>query len=295
VAGPIYSHSRLSSFEDCPKKFEYRYVLRVPSETESIEGFLGKRVHEVLERLYRFTQEGRVPSLARVIARFRSWWDEHYDPERVRIVRSELDATHYRALGERCLDNYYRRFYPFDADETLAVEEKVLFSLDDAGAYRIQGFVDRVVRAPDGALEIHDYKTSQRVPRQQQLDADRQLALYQLGVADRFGSAQGVRLVWHYLLPNQVRTSSRTPQQLEALRGETMALIDRIHAEQRFEPRPGPLCRWCEFAGRCPAAPASASASASASAPAADAAGRPEPPHPVEGPAPTPRGQLSLL
>ena len=28
----IYSHSRLSSFEDCPKKFEFRYVLKVPSD-----------------------------------------------------------------------------------------------------------------------------------------------------------------------------------------------------------------------------------------------------------------------
>ena len=100
----IYSHSRLASFEDCPKKFQYRYVLRVPAETESIEGFAGKRVHEVLERLYLFTTSGKVPSLARVLERFRIWWDEHYDPQRVRIVRSENDAAHYRQLGKRLLD-----------------------------------------------------------------------------------------------------------------------------------------------------------------------------------------------
>ena len=29
----VYSHSRLASFEDCPKKFHYRYVLRVPAES----------------------------------------------------------------------------------------------------------------------------------------------------------------------------------------------------------------------------------------------------------------------
>ena len=51
---PIYSHSRLSSFEDCPRKFHYRYVLKIPQETEGIEAFVGKRVHEVLERLYEF-------------------------------------------------------------------------------------------------------------------------------------------------------------------------------------------------------------------------------------------------
>jgi putative RecB family exonuclease len=256
VKQEIYSHSRLASFEDCPKKFHYRYVLRVPTETESIESFLGKRVHEVLERLYLFTSSGKVPSLARVIERFRIWWDEHYDPQRVRIARNENDAAHYRQLGERCLTNYYRRFYPFDADETLAVEKHVTFSLDEEGAYRIRGIIDRVVRARDGAIEIQDYKTSQRVPRQERLDKDRQLALYQMGIAEQFGYQREVRLVWHYLLPNQVRTSSRTPEQLEALRGETIGLIDRIRAETRFEARPGPLCPWCEFGEICPTNPA---------------------------------------
>jgi putative RecB family exonuclease len=256
VKHEIYSHSRLASFENCPKKFQYRYVLRVPTETESIESFLGKRVHEVLERLHLFTNSGKVPSLARVLERFRIWWDEHHDPQRVRIVRSENDAAHYRQLGERCLTNYYRRFYPFDGDETLDVEKRVTFSLDEGGAYRIRGVIDRVVRARDGAIEIQDYKTSQRVPSQERLDKDRQLALYQMGIAEHFGYDQAVRLVWHYLLPNQVRSSSRGPEQLEALRGETIGLIDRIRAETRFEARPGPLCPWCEFGEICPENPA---------------------------------------
>ena len=55
---PIYSHSRLACFENCPKQFHYRYVLKIPSESESIEAFLGKRVHEVLERLHRFVARG---------------------------------------------------------------------------------------------------------------------------------------------------------------------------------------------------------------------------------------------
>ena len=249
----IYSHSRLSSFERCPKKFEYRYLLKLPAETESIEAFAGKRVHEVLERLYLAARERRVPSLRRVIERFRALWDEQFDASRLRIARAENSADLYRENGERCLTNYYRRHYPFDADETLGVEERFTFSLDAAGSYRIQGVVDRVVRARDQAIEIHDFKTAQRVPRQSELDSDRQLALYQLGVAERYGSDQPIRLVWHYLLMDQVRISTRTPAALEELRTSTLALIDRIRAETVFEPRPGPLCRWCEYAGICPA------------------------------------------
>lgn len=249
----VYSHSRLSQFESCPKKFEYRYLQRIVPDTESIESFLGKRVHEVLERLYRFTRQGRVPSLPRVLHRFRALWHEHYDADRIRVAREETHASLYRENGERCLENYYRRHYPFDADETLGVEQRVAFALDEGGAYRMQGVIDRVVRARDDAIEIHDYKTGARVPRQQELDRDRQLALYQLGIAGRYGPGRSIRLVWHYLLSNQERRSTRTPEQLDELRGTTMRLIDRIRAEAEFAPKPGPLCRWCEYQDRCPA------------------------------------------
>jgi putative RecB family exonuclease len=283
AADEIFSHSRLASFEDCPRKFHFRYVQKVPAESESIEAFLGKRVHEVLERLYRFTSRGAVPSLARVIERFRAFWDEHFAGARVRIARDGVEAGHYRANGERCLANYYRRHYPFDYGETLAVEERVAFRLDATDRYRVQGVIDRIVRTPDDEIEIHDYKTGQRVPRQEQLDQDRQLALYQMGVAERFGAGRPIRLVWHYLLSDQVRTSSRTPERLDELRRETIELIDRIRAERRFEARPSALCRWCEFSPICPAS------AERAAGPAADGSGATLPP-----PA-TASGQLLLL
>ena len=71
----------------------------------------------MLERLYEFAARGLVPSLARVLARFRANWEEQYDAERLRIVREEMTAGDYRQAGERCLENAYRRLYPFD-DET---------------------------------------------------------------------------------------------------------------------------------------------------------------------------------
>ena len=265
----VYSPSRLASFEDCPRKFHFRYVEKVPVDSESVEAFVGKRVHEVLERLYHFTDRGMVPSLGKVLDRFRSMWAEAWSPDRIRIVREGMEPLHYRANGERCLTNYYRRHYPFDHGETLGIEERVAFSLDEGGGYRVRGIVDRIVRTPDEAIEIHDYKTGQRVPRQEQLDQDRQLALYQMGVALRFGHDGPIRLVWHYLLSDQLRTSSRTPEALASLRDETIGLIDRIRAEREFEPRPSALCRWCEYSKLCPAGPDRAAAAPDAAAPLA--------------------------
>jgi putative RecB family exonuclease len=279
----VWSHSRLGCFEKCPRQFHFRYVERTPAPCESIETYLGKRVHEVLERLYRFVGDGRVPSLAAVLRRFRGDFDTRFDAGRIRIARSEEDAASYRAAGERCLSRFYRRHYPFDADETLGIEEHVSFSLDARGGYRVQGIIDRLVRARDGALEIHDYKTARRTPAQRVLDEDRQLALYELGVRERHPEAREVRLVWHYLHAGDVRSSTRTPEQLETLRRETMELIDRIGTEVEFEPRPSALCAWCEYSDLCPA---------SAVRPRAEAS-RPRPPAVPE--ALPGRGQLSLL
>ena len=137
IVPTVYSHSRLSSFENCPRQFYYRYVEKVPVETESIEAFVGKRVHEVIERLNRFVERGLVPSLGKVLARFQALWDEHFAPERVRIVRAENPPESYRQMGERCLTNHYRRNYPFDADESLGIEQHVSFALDADGRYRM--------------------------------------------------------------------------------------------------------------------------------------------------------------
>jgi putative RecB family exonuclease len=268
----VYSHSRLSCFEKCKKQFYYRYVEKRPVDTESIEAFVGKRVHEVIEKLNRFVERGVVPSLPKVLQRFRTDWEEQFQAERVRIVRAENPPEVYRENGEHCLGNHYRRNYPFDRDESLGIEQHVGFALDGDGRYRVRGIIDRVVRAADGAIEIHDYKTGRWVPSQQELDQDRQLALYQIGVETRY-EGTAMRLVWHYLLRDQVRVSTRTPEQLEELRARTIELIDRIEAERDFEPQPSALCSWCEFNDVCPAM----QANAPDAAPAAATGSSPEP------------------
>jgi putative RecB family exonuclease len=182
-----FSHSSLNCFETCPKQYHFRYVEKIRVDLEGIEAFMGKRVHEVLERLYLFVAEGKVPSLERVLFRYRQNWEERFDADRIRIVRSGTEPGFYRSGGARCLENYYRRHYPFDADETLGLEKRIRFQIDEEGKYKIRGIIDRLVRAQDGALEIHDFKTSARVPSQATLDGDRQLALYEIGIRQQLG------------------------------------------------------------------------------------------------------------
>lgn len=250
--GTIYSHSRLSSFENCPKQFEFRYIQKIPSESEGIEAFVGKRVHEILERLYLFVGRGQIPGIEKVIDRYQKLWEESFDADRVRIVREGTPLTYYRELGEACLRGYYLRHYPFDDGQTLGIERRVIFPLDEAGKYRMQGIIDRISRARDGAIEVHDYKTGARVPSQRILDQDRQLALYQIGLAREYGEDTPFRLVWHYVAKNRTCSSTRRPEELAALRETTMQRIDEIEATTSFAPKKIALCNWCEYKDRCP-------------------------------------------
>ena len=248
-----YSHSRLSSYENCPKQFHFRYVEKVKTEWEGIEAYLGKRVHEILERLYHHVARYlRPPSLGQVQRRFQQDWQTAWH-DHVRIVRDDRDKSFYVRQGERCLENYYRSHYPFDQGETVALEHQVELALDPEGRYQMRGIIDRVVRTGDGRYEIHDYKTGATLPSPAQIERDRQLALYQIGIQQMRPDAKEVELVWHYLAFNKTLRSQRSPAQLADLREATIGRIQEIEAAQEFPARPSALCRWCEFNERCPA------------------------------------------
>lgn len=249
----LYSHSRLSSYEDCPRKYAFRYVEKVTTEWEGVEAFVGKRVHEILERLYHHVRaHGRPPSLAQVLTRFQRDWRSRWHPQ-VRIVRTENDVAHYLRHGEQCLTHYYRAQYPFDEGETVALEHDLQIALDPDGRYRMRGIVDRIVRTREGGYEIHDYKTGASLPSLARLATDRQLALYQIGLQQSYADAESVELVWHYLSFNKTLRVRRTAEDLEQLRAETIGAIDTIESAREFSPAPGPLCRWCDYAELCPA------------------------------------------
>ncbi len=247
---PVYSHSRLSSFEQCPLKYKYAYIDKLPRDRRpTIEAFMGNRVHEAMEKLYQDVSRARPPAIEELADFFQRRWDDAWTPEII-IVKQDYDAGHYRRVGERCLRDYYRRYHPFDQARTVGLERRV--ALQVAGRYRLSGVIDRLARQPDGGYEIHDYKTSTTLPNQAKLDEDRQLALYQLGVQQEFHDAQDVRLIWHYLAFDTSFMSTRSAPQLIDVQERVAELIGRIETTTQFPPRESALCRWCEFQDICP-------------------------------------------
>ncbi len=248
---PTYSHSQLSTYETCPHQYKLAYVDKIKTETEGIEAFMGSRVHETLEKLYRDLKVTKLNSLEDLITFYHQDWEKNWN-ERVQVIRREFGVEDYRRLGERCITDYYKRYRPFDQGKTLGLEENIYFPLEEEKGYWIRGFIDRLTLADHSILEIHDYKTSNRLPTQGDVESDRQLAFYHMGVEGKWKDIEGIRLVWHYLAFDTEIRSSRTPEELHRLREKTLELIQKIEADRWFAPKEGPLCGWCDYQGLCP-------------------------------------------
>ncbi|MBS3062267.1 MAG: PD-(D/E)XK nuclease family protein [Candidatus Diapherotrites archaeon] len=245
-----YSHSRLSCFETCPLQFKWRYVeKREALKGEGIEAFMGSRVHEALEKLYKDALVEKRHSLEELLAFYGAEWAREWN-DGIVIVKDHLEAEDYQKTGERCLRDYYQRYHPFDQARVLGIEDRV--ELDLGENVRLQGFLDRLDQRADGVYEIHDYKTGMTLPKKEALEGDRQLALYSIAVKERFPDAERVELVWHYLAFDKELRSTRTPEQLETLKAEVRAAVKAIEAEQEFPAKTSALCSWCEFQPECP-------------------------------------------
>jgi len=248
----IYSHSKLSTFEQCPLKFKLRYIDKIkPDIEQTIEGFLGIKVHETLEWVYNEMLKGREKEiqLDELIEYYAISWNRDYNSE-IKIVKEEFQAEDYFNKGIRFLINYFKSHAPFK-DDTIELEKRIFLDLEDGN--KIIGYIDRLVHNKEtNIFEIHDYKTTGTLKSQEELDKDRQLALYSLAIRDMFPEANDVHLIWHFLDFNKKIISKRTKEQLNQLKQDILQLIKKIESTNEFPPCPSALCGWCDFQGHCP-------------------------------------------
>jgi len=250
MASQTYSYSRLTTYENCPLSFKFRYIDREKPGfiQEGIEAFMGKRVHETLQKLYDDLKLEKRNSLDSLLETYSELWKKEWSDDVV-VVKPSLKPENYFLTGSRCISDYYKRYQPFNQDKTIATEAIIRINL---GEVALRGFIDRLSEKEDGHYQIHDYKTGGYFPQMQKFDQDRQLALYQIGVADSYPNVKKVTLVWHYLAFDKEVRLEKTTQQLEELKQGICSLVEEIESTKEFLPKESTLCDWCEFQHLCP-------------------------------------------
>lgn len=242
-----YSHSKLSTFEQCPLMYRFGYIDHLPKPPSGIEAFMGDLVHQTLEDLFRLKLEfDREPTCEAAEQLFLQKWDETYSPD-IPIVRRDVTAEDYKNKGLKCLRNFFEMDSCEDFGELVTPELDFHFGLGDN---TLTGKIDRIQRR-DGKYHIIDYKTSRRDMTQEKADSDRQLALYEIAVRELFPDAEEVVLHWYMLDHTHVVSSTRERAELDALKTAIQLTIDEIESTTDFLPCESNLCDWCDYQDAC--------------------------------------------
>ena len=80
-----FSHSRLALLADCPRRYAFRYVEKVPEAFQTADAVLGTAVHEAVQWLHAEREESRSRSEDEAAGRFLEAWRAGMTP-RVKVV-----------------------------------------------------------------------------------------------------------------------------------------------------------------------------------------------------------------
>ena len=241
-----FSYSKLSSFDKCPRAYEFRYVLGENERFSTIERHMGSTVHEALRWIYAERGAGRVRSPLDATEKFDELWDSPALAAAI-VVKSGRAAEDYRREGREMVERHVAGRFRDDRTETLELERRFRVELDDG--LRFNGIIDRVARNPDGTLRIVDYKTGSRVSDP---SADPQLAYYAMWVLDEHGVDE-VELVYEDLRQGRPLSGHLRRADLDAHLVTLLGSIRSILATDVYPARPSVLCRWCGFNPLCDA------------------------------------------
>jgi len=266
------SATALEAYKECPRRYYYAQVLRLPDE-DNIALAFGDAMHTALERYNRALMAGNQPAWPELEA----WLAEGLDP-----ARCQSAGQHAQLLqrGRTFLERYHR-WAQGRWRRIIGVEERFEAPYTDAQGriHQVVGRYDLIAEADDGAIEIVDYKTGKRssvVNKRITKGSDKnpqaklQLGLYYLA---RFGGEvdPNARVMYIFLrheedeypsglLPDfdpgeQAIATTHSAESLAAIRTRVNEIIDGILANRFDRTDDTSKCERCPFRNVCEVTP----------------------------------------
>ncbi len=247
------SYSALTTYKQCPLKFKFQEIdrIRVPKGLEAVFGAI---IHRCLK--FMFERTPLYPTSDEIINLFRNLWEQ-----KTGIKISPEEEKAYCENGLDILKNFYRLNQPWNFNVLdLELRFEVLIPEPNIQENHIlTGIIDRVDKTQnEDVYEIIDYKTSRRMPSQDDLDKDLQMSIYHLGISRRWPhiKPEKIKLSLYFLKHGEKITTSRSQKDLEDTRTFVIGAIGeikkRIKNNYDFPAFPSPLCGWCGYKPQCP-------------------------------------------
>lgn len=243
------SASRAKDYTQCPLKFRFSVVDRIPQPPTSAT-IKGTLVHAVLENLFGVEAALRTPETAEGM--IQPQWDELSDrhPDYRPTVDAEAGLDQLIADAHALIRQYFAMERP-ERIEPDACESFIEVRVADG--LLLRGIVDRIDRSPEGLLRVIDYKTGKAPSPRFTEEALFQMRFYALMLreVDRLPT----RMQLLYLKSGAILTLDPDPIDIARFEEQVLELWGRISAdatEGAFAPKRGPLCGWCSYQSRCP-------------------------------------------
>jgi DNA helicase-2/ATP-dependent DNA helicase PcrA len=227
------SYSQIDTYETCPLKYKFRYLMNVPSPLPSAVSF-GTSIHNTLRdfytRLQKNPDEKELKLLLLELLK-ENWIARGYESK-------ALERDQYKR-GEAMLLKFYKKEKEdFRIPKFLEREFKV-----ELDGVTITGRIDRIDELPDGTFEVIDYKTGNS--KDEKLDKNLQLSIYALACRDCFKIPIS-KLSLYFLADCKKESTTRNDKQIEACKDEIIACAKEISTSE-FEAKPGFMCGFCEY------------------------------------------------
>jgi len=240
------SPSGASTFEQCPRRWRFRYVERLP-DPPGEPALIGTFAHRVLELLMQRPSSERTVDTAKVIAR-QEWPATESDEDFVALGFDETEAKHFRWKAWQAIEGLWTLEDPTTV-EVEATEQDLQVDLDGVP---FRGIVDRLDTEGDG-LVVTDYKSGKAPsPRYRRGRLD-EVLLYAAAVQASTGEMPvRARLLYLGQRPVGIDVNQKEIDGVvEKLKG-TWTGINTACTTDTFEPKTGPLCGWCPYVDKCP-------------------------------------------
>ncbi len=246
---PTTSASKLTAYLQCPRKYRFRYVLRLPVDSRPGGLAFGSSVHAGLQVFHEARKDGREADVEAVLRRFRADFYAELSGN-IRFKEGETKEG-LLSLGEALIRQYVETFP--DVPVT-AVEEPFQVPLADPATGEVlgpdlKGILDLVV-SDDTVVEI---KTAARAYDEATLARHVQLSAYAYAFRVRHGREPKLIVV---ALLKQKRpriermSASRTADDGSWFVTLAAEVVRGIEAGI-FPPNPGWQCSDCEYLDPC--------------------------------------------
>jgi len=211
-----WSLSKLQVYEDCPAKFKYQYLDRVPvpEPTDPDHPFVrGRRIHKLAEDyLLGTTPEDALPD---ELANF---------SEEMRALRAHKPLVEIKWA-------YARDLSPTG------------WMTRGRNATWLRMVADAVANYGDGHVDVFDHKTGRKYPDKAKDQAD----LLAWGTFRRYDTVQTVSVVYWYLDQDDELALDYNRADAPALIQSFVPRVTAMETETTWPPRPSRLCGWCPF------------------------------------------------